>query len=173
MYKGGEMKVFIGGSRNIKELDENVVRALFDELNSGSKILVGDADGVDTEIQKFCNSQNYNNIVVYASNGKARNNAGNFEIKKIPVSKDTFSKQFFVAKDIAMTNDADYGIVIWDGKSKGSLDQLHRMVRQNKPCHVYIAGDKRWVEIESENTIKGISSLRKTLTSNSAQLSFI
>jgi len=167
------MKVFIGGSRNIKELDENVVRALFDELNANAKILVGDADGVDTEIQKFCKKHNYNEIVIYASNGKARNNVGNFKVHTVPVGKNTYSKKFFVEKDIAMTNEADYGIVIWDSKSKGSLEQLYRMVRQNKPCHVYLVEEKRWVEIESENTIKGISSLRKTLTSNTHQLSFI
>ena len=167
------MKVFIGGSRSIKELDENVCHVLFEELNSNSEILVGDADGVDAEVQKFCMRQNYGNIVVYATNGKPRNNVGNFEVCSIAVDKNTFRKQYFVKKDIAMTDAADYGVVIWDGKSKGSLNQLYRMVRQNKPCQVYIPDDKRWIEIESENTIKGISSLRTKLGSNTHQLSFV
>jgi hypothetical protein len=167
------MKVFIGGSRSINELDENVVRILFDELNSNVEFLVGDADGVDAQIQNFCKSQNYNKVLVYASNGKARNNVGNFKVKNITVDKNTFRKEFFVKKDEAMTNDADYGIVIWDSISKGSLNQLHRMVKQNKPCKVYIAKDKRWITIESEHAIKGITSLKSTLTTNSRQLSFI
>ena len=167
------MKVFIGGSRSIKELDEEVFHALFDELNSNTHILVGDADGVDTEIQRFCKKQNYNNITVFASNGKARNNVGNFPVQNIPVDKSTHPKAFFSQKDIAMVNQADHGIVIWDGKSKGSLDQIHRMAKQNKPCRVYLIQDKRWTTIESENTIKGIRSLHAKLTSNANQLSFI
>ena len=167
------MKVFIGGSRSIKELDKNVIRTLFDELNSNAKILVGDADGVDTEIQKFCKQHNYNNVLIYASNGKTRNNVGNFSVQNIFVDKNTYSKEYFIKKDIAMTNDADYGIVIWDGKSKGSLNQLYRMIRQNKPCRVYLATEKHWTTIESENAIKGITSLRTTLNSNVRQLSFI
>jgi len=166
------MKVFIGGSRNIKELDENVFCALFDELNSNAQILVGDADGVDTEIQKFCKKHNYNNVIIFASNGKARNNVGNFTVQNIAVEKGIYSKAFFEQKDIAMVNQADYGLVIWDGKSKGSLNQLHRMVRQNKPCRVYLVEHKHWVTIESENVIKGLMSLRKTLNSNAHQLSF-
>jgi len=166
------MKVFIGGSRNIKELDEEINQVLFGELNSNAEILVGDADGVDTLIQQFCKNNNYDKVSVYASNGKARNNVGKFNVKNIVVDKDTYSKQFFVKKDIAMTDDADYGIVIWDGKSKGSLDQLYRMVKQNKPCRVYIFNDKRWVVIESEHAIKGITSLKSTLESDSIQLSF-
>ena len=71
-----------------------------------------------------------------------------------------------------LLNDADYGIVIWDGKSKGSLDQLYRMVKQNKPCRVYVFNEKRWVTIESEHAIKEITSLKSTLTSEFQQLSF-
>ena len=167
------MRVFVGGSRNIKELDAEVYRALFGELNSNAHILVGDADGVDTEIQKFCHRQKYNNITVFASNGRARNNIGNFTVCEVPVDKSTHSKAFFSQKDIAMVDQADYGIVIWDGKSKGSLQQLHRMVRQNKPCRVYLVEAGRWVAIESENTIRGIASLRAKLASNAHQLSFI
>ena len=158
------MKVFIGGSRSIKELDGNVIQALFEELNSNVKILVGDADGVDTEIQKFCKENNYDNIIVFASNGKARNNIGNFTVQNVTVSKDTFSKTFFAQKDIAMVDQADYGIVIWDGKSKGSLNQLYRMVRQNKPCRVYLAESKSWKTIESENAIKGMGSKTRQLS---------
>ena len=167
------MKVFIGGSRSITKLDEDVIRALYNELNSDATILVGDADGVDTAVQRFCKNNNYNNIVVFASNGKARNNVGNFKIQNVAVDKSIHSKAFFSQKDIAMVDQANHGVVVWDGKSKGSLSQLHRMVRQNKPCRVYLVDDKRWVEIESENSIKGITSLRNTLSATTQQLSFI
>ena len=168
-----KMKVFIGGSRNITELDENIFRVLFGELNSNVHILVGDADGVDTEIQKFCKKYNYDHVTVFASNGRVRNNVGNFAVQNVIVDKGTYSKAFFAQKDIAMVDQADYGIVNWDGKSNGSLNQLHRMVKQNKPCRVYLTKDKRWVTIEGEYSIKGITSLRSTLNSHAHQLSFM
>ena len=153
------MNVFISGSREISGFDENISNALFDELNSDAEILVGDADGVDTEIQKFCAAQQYKNVTVFATNGKVRNNVGNFAVRNVPVDKNAYYKTFFTQKDVAMTDIADYGVAIWDGKSKGTLNNIERLVKQNKPCHVYLMGCKKWVTIENEYALKNINSL--------------
>lgn len=168
------MNVFISGSREITKLDNNVLNALFIELNSDVNILVGDAEGVDAEIQKFCKDHYYKNVTVYAINGRARNNLGNFDVKNITVDRKTYFKTSFTEKDKAMTDIADYGIVIWDGKSKGSFNNILRLIRQNKPCHVYLANYKKWVLMDSEN-IDEIGRLKnmKVLDNTVVQLSFL
>ena len=150
------MNVFVSGSRAISEFDDNIADALFDELNSNARILVGDADGVDAELQRFCAAQQYRNVTVFASNGKARNNVGNFKVQNVPVDKGTYYKTFFTQKDIVMTDTADYGVVIWDGKSKGSLNNIYRLIKQNKPCFVYLITVKKWFTIETESAAKNI-----------------
>ena len=41
-------------------------------------------------------------------------------------------------KDKAMTNDSEYSLVIWDGKSKGSYANILRSLKQNKSVRVYL-----------------------------------
>ena len=165
------MNVFISGSRDIKTFDERVLDVLYDELNASANILVGDADGVDAELQKFCRKHDYKNVTVYAANGKARNNSG-FPVKNILTDKNMFYKNFFIQKDIAMTDSADFGIVIWDGKSKGSLNNINRLVQQNKPCHVYLADQSRWVWVHSERDFATLKN-PEVAYSGTTQMSFI
>ena len=40
-----------------------------------------------------------------------------------------------------MTNDSEYSLVIWDGKSKGSYSNILRSLEQNKPVKVYMSGN--------------------------------
>ena len=68
------MKVFIAGPRAITELDENIYHKLNSICDKNYDVLVGDADGIDTSIQKFLQSKLYKNVRVFASNGFARNN---------------------------------------------------------------------------------------------------
>ena len=38
-----------------------------------------------------------------------------------------------------MAEEADYGLMLWDGKSRGTLRSIVDLVRQEKPVVVYIA----------------------------------
>jgi hypothetical protein len=38
-----------------------------------------------------------------------------------------------------MVEEADYGLMLWDGKSRGTLRSIVDLVRQKKPVVVYIA----------------------------------
>lgn len=145
------MKVFISGSRSIKKFNEDIEKELFNELNYSSHILVGDANGVDDIVQQFCASRRYKNLTVYAMN-KPRNNRGNFQTKIF--SSNRKGRGFYTEKDIIMTNNADFGIVIWDGKSKGSLDNIDRLIKQNKICKVYSMESQKWFMVESKNCLK-------------------
>lgn len=132
------MKIFIAGARNITELDDNVKSRLMSIYNNNYNIFVGDCYGVDTAIQDFFTKLKYNNVTIFASNGKARNNIGNWNVKAVPVDKSMKGFDFYKQKDIAMANNADYGFMIWDGKSRGTLNNIINLVNQNKKVLVYI-----------------------------------
>jgi nucleoside 2-deoxyribosyltransferase len=45
---------------------------------------------------------------------------------------------FFTAKDLAMSREADVGLMVWDGKSTGTMVNAARMVAANKPVVVVV-----------------------------------
>jgi hypothetical protein len=156
------MKVFIGGSRSINVFNEDIHKLLYNEFNDGSEILVGDAAGVDSEIQRFCVLKKYNKVIVYASNGRVRNNIGNFPVKSIRAEGKLSPLEFYTKKDIAMAEDADYGIVIWDGKSLGTFNQIYRLVKQEKFCYVYLMENHTIYGINGENDLRSLIASLKT-----------
>lgn len=93
---------------------------------------MGDCYGVDTAVQDFFIRLSYNNVTVFASNGKARNNIGNWNVENIHVDSSVKGFDFYKQKDIAMANSADYGFVIWDGSSRGTLNNIINLINQNK-----------------------------------------
>lgn len=76
------MKVFIAGPRAITELDENIYLKLNSICDKNYDVLVGDADGIDTSIQKYLQSKLYKNVRVFASKGIVRNNIRKLDYRK-------------------------------------------------------------------------------------------
>lgn len=132
------MKIFIAGARNITSLDDNVKARLMSIYNNKHSVFVGDCYGVDAAVQDFFIKLKYKNVTVFASNGKARNNIGNWNVENIHVDSSAKGFDFYKQKDIAMANSADYGFMIWDGSSRGTLNNIINLVNQNKKVLVYI-----------------------------------
>ena len=155
-------KVFISGSRSIKTLPSDVVETLESIVKKNYCILVGDAYGVDTIVQKILyNHFNYKNVTVYTIFDYPRNLIStDFNIKRIIVPDNVtnrFRRQQY--KDIAMSQDCDYGLVIWDNKSKGSFANIKRLAELNKLTKVYILKNKSIKSFWIDN----IYSLEKSL----------
>lgn len=131
------MKIFIAGARNIKSLDDNVKARLMSIYNNKHSVYVGDCYGVDTAVQNFFIKLNYDNVTVFASNGKARNNVGNWNVENVRVDSSVKGFDFYKQKDMAMAISADYGFMIWDGSSRGTLNNIINLVSQNKKVLVY------------------------------------
>lgn len=136
------MKVFIGGSISIKYLDQPVKEALNTLLENGSEILVGDAYGVDSLIQKYCFDKGYKNVTIYTCNYQPRNNLGSFKTQRIS-AKGVFGREFYTQKDIAMSNDCDYAFMIWDSYSKGTLNNINRLIELGKKVDVYTTTERK------------------------------
>ena len=136
------MKIFIAGTKSLQKLDTPVLQRMMSIYQKGYCVLVGDCCGVDSSVQKFYSGLGYGNVVVYASNGKARNNIGNWQIRNVPVPSYFRGFDFYKQKDIAMANDADYGFMIWDGESRGTLNNINMPKRNGikasrNYCHCF------------------------------------
>lgn len=134
-------KIFIGGSIGIRYLDYAVKDELDKYMNGELEILVGDAYGIDSLVQRYLKEHDYDNVTVYASNGRARNNIGGWQVEKIEVPSGVFGRDFYTYKDVAMTNDCDSALMIWDGRSIGTLNNIMRLRSLHKRCIVY-SGEK-------------------------------
>lgn len=141
------MNVFIAGPRAVSSLNKHVKERLNNLVNNNFEILVGDANGIDKQIQSFFNSVNYNAVKVFASNGKARNNIGGWKVESVNVQPGVKGFDFYAAKDMEMAKAADYGFMIWNGKSKGTLNNINNLVKLNKKVLVYLIPNKQFYTI--------------------------
>ncbi len=151
------MKVFIGGSISIKYLDYAVKDELDKYMNNRLEILVGDAYGIDSLVQSYC--KDYEFVTVYASNGRARSNIGKWNVRAIEASG-YYGREFYEQKDKAMTTDCDFGFMIWDGKSKGTLANIRRLIECGKGVNVYLS-EKR--QMKSVNDFDDYKEIAKTI----------
>lgn len=141
-------KVFISGSIAIKALPSCVLKSLDKMIENNLEILVGDAIGIDEQIQKYFAKNKYQNVTVYSIYNQPRNlNSSDFKVKVIDVTVDSSrEREKQKEKDDAMTKDSEYSLVIWDGKSKGSYANILRSIEQNKPVRVYLDEINNFIE---------------------------
>ena len=52
-----------------------------------------------------------------------------------------------------MVDAAAYGLMLWDGESKGTLNSVINMVRQDKPVVVYLAPKKTFQNVRSADDV--------------------
>lgn len=142
------LKIFIAGPRAINELDENVNKKLNSICEKGYDVLVGDADGIDSSIQKFLNDRKYKNVKVFASRGIARNNYGDWQIENVVVSENVKGFDFYATKDLSMAKSADIGFMIWNGKSKGTFNNIINLLNLNKEVILYYMPTKRFYQFK-------------------------
>jgi len=128
-------KVFIGGSISIRKLPKLVLDKLNNIINKQFDILIGDAPGVDTLVQQYLFENNYLNVTVFHIH-YCRNNVGNWSTRKVPTNG-LIGRKAYMQKDIVMANLADYGFQIWDGKSKGTWNNILNLYKQYKYCLIW------------------------------------
>ncbi|MFA5518694.1 MAG: hypothetical protein WDA74_05500 [Spirochaetota bacterium] len=132
------MRVFISGSISIKKLPKYALHKIDNIIKKDYHVFVGDAKGVDSIVQKYLQKKNYQNVIVYYAGNEIRNNYGNWETKQVNNSSKKKGRELYTLKDIEMANDADFGLMIWDGKSEGTLNNISMMKLRNKRFFVVI-----------------------------------
>ena len=129
------MKVFVGGSKTIAGLTDCAKSAIDELCAIGARILIGDCFGADKLIQEYLVLKGYTNVIVYVSGYMVRNNVGGFPMKFIDCGN-LKGYEFYQQKDIAMANDADYGLMLWDGKTRGTEQNVIYLKNIGKPVRI-------------------------------------
>lgn len=125
------MKVFIGGSKSIRQLTPYMLSIIDRLCENGHSILVGDCFGVDRLVQERLAHKGYDKVTVFASGSTVRNNAGGFPVCMVDAGE-TSGFEFYRKKDREMAERADIAVMFWDGKSKGTWHNIIDMQRLGK-----------------------------------------
>ena len=150
--------VFIAGSIAIKRLHQSVVERIEKAATTGLSVVVGDADGADTAIQEALVRLNAEQVTVYCSGEYPRNNLGQWPVNQVFPLAAPGTRAFFTAKDVEMAEDADYGLMIWDSKSTGTLSNVMELLAREKKSVVFVNKTKTFV------TVASVAHLRELLT---------
>jgi hypothetical protein len=143
--------IFIGGSRRISRLSPSVMARLDTIMAKEFPVIIGDASGADTAVQRYLFDKAYGQVEIFCSGSVCRNNVGQWRMRPIQASPHEKGFQFYATKDRAMAHKADFGLMLWDGKSVGTLLNVLRLLNQNKKTILYSALEKNFVEFRSED----------------------
>jgi hypothetical protein len=141
-------KVFIGGSRAVSRLNSTIREQLDDFIGRQCAILIGDANGADKAVQEHFANRQYQHVVVYCMN-RCRNNLGSWPTKHVEAPGTRKDFAYYAAKDMAMSQDAKCGVMLWDGQSKGTLNNVQQLLRQGKKALVYLAPEKAFHKLST------------------------
>lgn len=141
-------KVFVGGSRRMGRLNNDIRQRLDSIMAQSFTLLVGDANGADKAIQKYCADTNYSNVIVFCAGRSCRNNLGGWETKYLDIKRSKKDYRFYMAKDIEMAKEADYGFMIWDAESSGTFSNILELLEMGKKVLVHIGPEKSFVKLQ-------------------------
>jgi hypothetical protein len=147
--------VFIGGSRAISRLNPIIRERLDDLLRRRCLILIGDANGADKMVQQYFADHGYRDVVVYCMS-RCRNNVGDWPTKIIESDSKTKDFGYYAAKDLAMAQDAKCGVMLWDGASKGTLNNIQNLIRSGKKVLVYLSAAKSFIKLNDQSDLDSL-----------------
>lgn len=150
--------VFIAGSISINRLNAMVQERICNIVSSNFSVVVGDADGADSAIQACLRDYQAGNVTVYCTGDAPRNNIGDWPARHVYSKAKVGNRAYFTAKDLEMARCSDYGLMIWDCKSTGTLSNIIELLRRRKKTVVFIDKDQVFV------TVSDISRLEHLLT---------
>jgi hypothetical protein len=150
--------VFLSGSRKISRLNNEIKGRLYNLVNQRFAVIIGDANGADKALQSYFSEAEYDNVVVFCSGTVCRNNLGNWKVKQVHVDPKLKGRDFYTQKDKEMAAAADYGFVLWDGKSSGSLENILELLKKNKKALVYFSPIKKFFTVSNLQDIHDLLS---------------
>jgi hypothetical protein len=149
-------KVFIAGSRKLYRLSPEVKTRIDTMIEKGFTILVGDANGADKAVQRYLADKGFRDVIIHCMAADCRNNVGSWPTREIAAPPGARGFAYYSTKDQAMVDDAAYGLMLWDGESKGTLNSVINMVRQQKPVVLYFAPQKTFQNIRSADDVNAL-----------------
>ena len=138
------MIVFIAGPRKVSRLNRAVEERLNNIYLKQYDVVLGDSNGIDKAVQNYFHNKSYNNVTIYATGNLPRNNIGNWEVCAVDVKTKTKDFDYYAAKDIKMAEKADYGLMIWNGTSKGTLHNTLNLLIEGKQVALYLIPESKF-----------------------------
>lgn len=143
-----------------KELPKSVKSDIDGYMRSGDRIIVGDAPGVDRQVQNYLKSKGYKNVEIYGpgKNGVRYSADKDWKTKTIDSGKykpDT--DEWRAEKDKYMAKIADRGlaIVLENGGAGATRNNIDRLISQNKDVKVYELDSKGHANrVSAENSTR-------------------
>lgn len=179
--------VFVSGSSKTqdeasgyyrKELPKDIQKQLDSHMSKGNRIIVGDAPGIDRQVQDYLNAKKYKNVEVYGPGKQVRYSA-NSNWKTNPIDDpdhEPGSKEWLAKKDIAMTEAADEGLaIVLDEGAKATRKNVQRLSDSGKSVKVYSLNqdgsdgweddwDRKWNTSYASKDVKKANDIYKTLS---------
>ncbi|MEH6350998.1 helix-turn-helix domain-containing protein [Pseudomonas sp. 3JA] len=143
--------VFIAGSISISHLHEKVQERISKIVSSDLNVVVGDADGADTSIQECLRSYRASKVTVYCTGEAPRNNVANWPVHHVQSKARAKSRAFFTAKDVEMAKNSDFGLMVWDCKSTGTLSNVIELLKEKKKSVVFVNKHKDFVTVGDQS----------------------
>jgi len=140
--------VFVGGSRHVSHLKPSVRARLERIIEKALPVVVGDANGADKALQEYFHSRKYPHVIVFCAGSVCRNNVGRWEQRDISAPKHTRDAEFYSAKDKVMADEANVGLMVWDGKSVGTMMNVYRLLALDKSAVVYSVPKDQFIEFK-------------------------
>jgi hypothetical protein len=77
---------------------------------------------------------------------------GNWKIRPVsPPARGKRDFEYYAAKDRLMAEEGSIGFMLWDGKSRGTLANVFRLMEQGKKVVVYLAPTKQFTTLRNMN----------------------
>lgn len=117
-------------------------------MDDRADVLVGDASGADKAFQRYLLEKRYRRVTVFCSGITCRNNLGDWptEFVASPSKKKDF--EHYALKDAQMAAQADGGLFLWDGNSKGTLNNIVSLVARGRSVDIYVAPKRTFVTVK-------------------------
>lgn len=140
-------KVFIGGSIKITGLNKDIKYRVDNIIQKEYIVFIGDANGTDKAVQKYLFDKGYKNVRVFCMGNECRNNIGNWETRHIEETMSRKDYYYYSIKDLEMAKETDYGFMIWNGKSRGTFNNVINLLKENKKVLVYFSPTKEFYNL--------------------------
>lgn len=162
--------VLVAGSLSIKHLHRSFKERLAAVVASDMRVVVGDADGADASIQQTLVELGAKHVVVFCSGEQPRNNVGQWPVEKVRTSAAPGTRAFFTAKDLEMSKLADYGLMMWDAKSTGTLSNVIELLRRGKKSVVFVNKEKTFKTVRDPDSMRNLVSIMSPAALMKAEL---
>jgi hypothetical protein len=143
------MKVFLSGSRSISRLALDMQQRLDNIIANELAVVVGDANGADKAMQKYLAGKHYTDVSVYFVGVSPRNNLGYWSTVNVEVEASSSGWEYYAHKDKRMAQLADYGLVLWDGESAGSIHNVFELLKNGKKVVVFYNPSKTFLNVNT------------------------